>query len=71
MLRTTVIPDKIAYQLQILLPEHYVGKEVEVIVFAKDEGVQGEVSSDKRISFTVLKTNGKPYKFNREEANER
>lgn len=25
----------------------------------------------KKVSFTVLKTNGKPFKFNREEANER
>jgi len=30
-----------------------------------------EKSSKKKVSFTVLKTNGKSFKFNREEANER
>ena len=30
-----------------------------------------EISPKKNVSFTVLKTNGKPFKFNREEANER
>lgn len=71
MFRTTVVPDKKVYQLELSLPEHYVGKELEVIVFAKNEGVAEKSQPYKKVSFTVLKTNGKPFKFNREEANER
>lgn len=71
MLRTVVTPDKNTYQLLLTLPAHYVGKELEVIVFAKDEGVQPKVLPRKKVAFTVLKTNGRRYKFNREEANER
>ena len=33
--------------------------------------VAAEKSPDKKVSFTVLKTHGKSFKFNREEANER
>lgn len=71
MFRTTVVPDKKIYQLQLSLPEHYVGKELEVIVFAKNEGVAEKSQPYKKVSFTVLKTKGQPFKFNREEANER
>ena len=71
MFRTVVTPDKSHYQLLLTLPADYVGKELEVIVFAKDEGVLTKVLARKRVSFTVLKTNDKRYKFNREEANER
>ena len=72
MFRTTVVPDKKVYQLQLSLPEHYVGRELEVIVFAKNEGVAEKSQPyKKKVSFTVLKTNGKPFKFNRDEANER
>lgn len=31
----------------------------------------GAMLPRKKVAFTVLKTNGKPFKFNREEANER
>ena len=71
MFRTTVTPDKSTYQLNISIPDDYVGKELEIIVFAKGEGVQQKVLPRKNVTFTVLKTNGKPFKFNREEANER
>ncbi len=71
MLRTYVTPDKSNYQLSLNLPSDYVGKELEVIVFAKDEGVRAKPSPRKKVSFTVLKTKGKSFKFNREEANER
>gem|GEM_PF-1622748 len=70
MLRTNVTPDKMNYQLSLNLPSDYVGKELEVIVFAKDEGVRDKPLTRKNVSFTVLKTKGKRFKFNREEANE-
>jgi hypothetical protein len=67
MLRTKVTPDQSNYQLSLILPADYVGKELEIIVFAKDEGVRAKPVSRKKVSFTVLKTKGKPFKFNREE----
>ena len=71
MVRTIVIPDKSAFQLLLSLPAHYVGKELEILVFSKDEGLLPKVLPRKNVSFTVLKTKGKSFKFNREEANER
>ena len=71
MFRTVVTPDKSHYQLLLTLPADYVGKELEVIVFAKGEGVVAKALPHKKVSFTVLKTKGKRFKFNREEANER
>lgn len=71
MFRTTAVPDKVLYQLQLSLPEDYVGKELEIIIFAKNEGLVFKNKPRKKVSFTVLKTKGKTFKFNREEANER
>ncbi|MFN0176683.1 MAG: hypothetical protein ACKVU0_18725 [Saprospiraceae bacterium] len=71
MLRTIVTPDQSDFQLSLNLPADYVGKELEVIVFAKDEGVKAKPAPRKKVSFTVLKTKGIRFKFNREEANER
>lgn len=71
MFRTTVIPDKVPYQIQLSLPEDYVGMELEVIIFAKNEGRSLLLQTRKKATFTVLKTKGKKFKFNREEANER
>lgn len=71
MFRTIVTPDKSNYQLLLSLPADYVGKELEIIIFAKDEGVRAKPALGKKVSFTVLKIKGKRFKFNREEANER
>lgn len=69
MVRTLVRPSKNTISFNI--PEDYIGKQIEVIAFAKDEGIEKERQVNKAVSFTVLKTNVKGYKFNREEANER
>lgn len=69
MVRTLVRPSKNTISFNI--PEDYIGKQIEVIAFAKDEGIEKERQVNKTVSFTVLKTNVKGYKFNREEANER
>ena len=57
--------------LTFSIPDKYVGKELEVIAFAKDEGFDVVSNSKKKVSFTVLHTDVKDYKFNRDEANER
>ncbi len=69
MLHTTITADKQTISFDI--PEGYVGKEIEVIVFAKDEGKSNEPFIEKKVSFAALALDTKGYKFNREEANER
>ena len=69
MVRTTIIPD--SKTVSISVPEDYIGKVLEIIAFAKDEGLNVEGNTKKVTSFTVLHTNIKDFKFSREEANER
>jgi len=69
MIRTIVTPDKESISFDI--PKNYVGKQIEVIAFAKDEGINKELHAGKSVSFTVLHVDTKNYKFNRDEANER
>ena len=68
MVRTIVIPDKQSISFDI--PNHYIGKQIEVIVFAKDEGI-AKTEPFKKALFTVLHVDAVNYKFNRDEANER
>ena len=69
MIRTIVIPDKQTISFRI--PEDYIGKQIEVIAFAKDEGLGKEVNSKKKETFNALSIDTRGYKFNRDEANER
>jgi hypothetical protein len=69
MIRTIVIPDKQTISFRI--PEDYIGKQIEVIAFAKDEGLGKEVNSKKKVTFNALSIDTRGYKFNRDEANER
>ncbi|RYE18498.1 MAG: hypothetical protein EOP42_30595 [Sphingobacteriaceae bacterium] len=62
-------PDSQTISLEI--PPKYVGKQIEVIAFAKDEGINDEQSTVKTVSFEALSLDTKSYKFNRDEANER
>lgn len=57
-------------KITIDIPEKYIGKELEVIAFSRDEGLN-DSERNKKVSFTVLHTEFKNYKFNRDEANER
>lgn len=68
MIRTTIVPNEKTISLSI--PENYIGKQIEVIAFEKDEGVT-EKPAQKIASFTALAIDTKGYKFSREEANER
>jgi hypothetical protein len=69
MIRTILIPD--SNIVSISVPKDYIGKVLEIIAFAKDEGLNNDAAIKKTASFTVLHTDVKDYKFNRDEANER
>jgi len=69
MIRTVLIPD--SDTVSISVHKDYIGKVLEVIAFTKDEALNNDVSAKKKASFTVLHTDVKDYKFNRDDANER
>ncbi len=69
MIRTIITASR--NNLTLMLPDDFLGKQIEIIAFVIEEAIQ---KSEKKVSFTVLevpeevKTN---YRFNRDEANER
>jgi len=69
MIRTVITPNKQIVSFEI--PQSYIGKEIEVIAFAKDEGINQEQPFKKDVSFAALSVDTQSYKFNRDEANER
>ena len=69
MIRTVIIPQKQTISFDV--PKDYVGKQIEVIAFSSDEGMQKKQPSLKKVSFNALSIDTKGYKFNRDEANER
>ena len=69
MIHTTVIPNKQTISFDI--PKDYVGKQIEVIAFAKGEGITKEQPEKKNVTFNALSIDTRGYKFNRDEANER
>ena len=64
MMRTVLIPDNTNVLLPI--PKEYVGKEVEIIAFTKE---QPAVSKKATFNSCSISTTG--YKFDRNEANQR
>ena len=69
MLHTTVVPQ--STDLHIDIPTDYVGQEVEVLLYTKEESMPKNGSDVKHTSFTVLHVDHTDYRFNRDEANER
>ena len=69
MIRTVITPHKQTITFDI--PKDYIGKEIEVIAFAKDEGISKEKHAGKKVTFAALAIDTRGYKFNRDEANER
>lgn len=65
MLRTTITPNNPSISFNI--PEDYVGREIEVIVFAKEEGLTIQ-AIPKKVTFEALTIDTKGYQFNRDEA---
>ena len=69
MIHIIITPDKQTVTFDI--PTNYIGKQIEVIAFAKDEEITIAQSEQKKVSFDALTINTLDYKFNRDEANER
>jgi hypothetical protein len=69
MIRAIITPDKQTISFDI--PKDYLGKQIEVIAFPKDEGLIKRSFPKKKVSFNALSIDTRGYKFNREEANER
>ena len=69
MIHTIITPLKQTISFNI--PVEYVGKEIEVIAFAKGEGKGGERPAQKKATFDALSIDTRGHKFNRDEANGR
>lgn len=69
MIRTVIVPNKQTISFDI--PKDYIGKQIEVIAFAKDEGITKEKATKKKVTFAALSIDTRGYKFNRDEANAR
>jgi hypothetical protein len=69
MIRTIIVPKE--QTISLCLPEAYIGKQIEIIAFAQNEGSLVPQSMPKSREFTVLKVGEESYTFNRDEANER
>lgn len=71
MIQRTVVPDNTTINLSLTIPDSYVGKEIEIIAFAKNEGIEHKEQPKRFVSFDSIKIDTSNFKFNREEANER
>jgi hypothetical protein len=69
MIRTIIIPK--TQTLSLNIPLKYIGKEIEVIAFEKEEGMEAKQSPKKKVSFDTISIDTKNFKFSRDEANER
>ena len=68
MIRTVLVPQNESFVFPI--PAEYIGKELEIIVFPKDEIISKSLIS-KKVSFNAISIDTRQYKFSREEANAR
>jgi hypothetical protein len=64
-----VIPDTQTVFFDV--PQEYIGKEIEVIAFSKNDYLNTTPQSPKKVSFDALALNTLGFKFDRNEANER
>lgn len=72
MIRTIVIPNTSNYNIALDFPKDYLGEEVEIIAFKRQEGFSEKKTATKKFtSFDDIKIDTSHFKFNREEANER
>lgn len=67
-IREIIIPDN--NKLELTIPDHFIGKTIEVLAFEIDEK---NLTSDNfaKKTFDAIKLDLTGFKFNREEANER
>lgn len=72
MIRKTVIPNTTNFNVALDFPKDYLGEEVEIIAFKKEEGLLEKKRTPKEfVSFNTIKIDTSNFKFNRDEANER
>jgi len=69
MIRTIITVDK--NNLILLLPDDFLGKQIEIIAFIVDEAKNQAAQFKKSKTFSSIQLDTRGYKFNREEANER
>lgn len=69
-IRTLFTPQTDTLHISLAIPKNYIGKEMEIIAFAKD-GIKLSPAIKKQVSFIVLHAENKNYKFDRDEANQR
>lgn len=69
MIRTVIVPNTKTVTFNV--PKDYIGKELEVIAFTKNEGIEAKELPKKEISFNAISVDTINFKFNRDEANER
>lgn len=72
MIRKTVIPNTTNFNVALDFPKDYLGEEVEIIAFKKEEGLLEKKPTPKEfVSFNAIKIDTSNFNFNRDEANER
>ena len=67
LIREIVVPGN--NKIQLTIPDHFIGKRIEVLAFEMEE--KEEENTSKKKTFDAIKLDISGYKFNREEANER
>lgn len=71
MIHTKIIPNDTLINLTLQVPIEYLGKEVDIIAFLQNEGIQMNEVFKKTVSFSALTIDTRGFKFSRDEANER
>ncbi len=69
MIRTIIIPETQTIFFDV--PQEYIGNEVEVIAFSKNDYLNTTTPTPKKVSFEALALNTHGFKFDRNKANER
>jgi hypothetical protein len=67
-IREIVIPEN--NKIELIVPDNFIGKKIEVIAFEVEDSSVGIKNKSNR-TFTVANVKIEGYTFNREEANER
>ena len=68
MIRTIITAEK--NNLTLLLPDDFLGKQVEIIVFLIEEAKTQATQFKKTRTFSAVQLDTRGFTFNREEANE-
>jgi hypothetical protein len=67
-IREIIIPTN--NKVELIIPDHFIGKTIEVLAF-EIEGKKDNLKEPKKKTFDAIKLNLSGFKFNRDEANER